>query len=160
MRQVAAACGLNVATIYHYFPSKASLLEAVIEERRYGERMAVEAPPIDDGLTPRPRLAQLVRWVIAESLEEETILRLLVGEGLRRDPTARRSATALVDALDRALVAWIGPAFPELRERGIDPPLVAHLIRRTLLAVVIEHLATGSTDAQASADELAAIVFG
>ena len=23
MRQLAAACGLNVATIYHYFPSKA-----------------------------------------------------------------------------------------------------------------------------------------
>ena len=26
MRQLAAACGLNVATLYHYFPSKADLL--------------------------------------------------------------------------------------------------------------------------------------
>src|SRR4051812_26722313 len=34
MRQLAAACGLNVAAIYHYFPSKDALLAAVIDERR------------------------------------------------------------------------------------------------------------------------------
>jgi AcrR family transcriptional regulator len=38
MRQLAAACHLNVATLYHYFPSKADLLRSVVEERRYGER--------------------------------------------------------------------------------------------------------------------------
>ena len=32
MRRLAAACGLNVATIYHYFPSKADLLRALVEE--------------------------------------------------------------------------------------------------------------------------------
>ena len=41
MRRLADACGLNVATIYHYFPSKADVLRAVIEERRYGERTAL-----------------------------------------------------------------------------------------------------------------------
>ena len=47
-----AACGLNVATIYHYFPSKADLLRALIEERRYGGGMAAEDPPADPGLAP------------------------------------------------------------------------------------------------------------
>jgi len=31
MRQLARACGLQVAAIYHYFPSKDALLTAVIE---------------------------------------------------------------------------------------------------------------------------------
>ena len=38
MRQLADACGLNVATIYHHFPSKADLLRAVLEERGYPRR--------------------------------------------------------------------------------------------------------------------------
>ena len=32
MRRLASTCGLNVATIYHYFPSKADLYVAVVEE--------------------------------------------------------------------------------------------------------------------------------
>jgi AcrR family transcriptional regulator len=34
MRAVASACGLNVATLYHYFPSKRDLLRAAIAHRR------------------------------------------------------------------------------------------------------------------------------
>ena len=34
MRQLAGACELNVATLYHYFPSKADLFRAVVEEQR------------------------------------------------------------------------------------------------------------------------------
>ncbi len=37
MRAVASACGLNVATLYHYFPSKRDLLRAAIEHRRAAE---------------------------------------------------------------------------------------------------------------------------
>ena len=33
MRSLAGATGLNVATLYHYFPSKRDLLVAVLEER-------------------------------------------------------------------------------------------------------------------------------
>ena len=51
MRQLAAACNLNVATIYHYFPSKADLLRSVMEERRYDERLDRDAPVLD----PSPR---------------------------------------------------------------------------------------------------------
>ncbi len=57
MRQLATACGLNVATIYHYFPSKADLLRSVMAERRYGERLGTEGP----GLDPRGPAARAAR---------------------------------------------------------------------------------------------------
>ena len=60
MRRLADACGVNVATIYHHFPSKADLLRSVMAERRYGERLATEGPALDQTLAPRVRLAELL----------------------------------------------------------------------------------------------------
>lgn len=159
MRRLATACGLNVATIYHYFPSKADLLRALIEERRYGERMATEEPPIDPALPPRARLSTLVAWVAERTLEEDAVLRLILGEALRGDTTARRSASELVAALDATMTTWFASGFPELASTSTSPELAARLVRRTLLAVVTEHLAAGATDVSAHADDLAAVVF-
>src|SRR5579863_7455383 len=44
MRDLASAAGLNVASLYHYFPSKRELLEAVLVEQGF---MPVRAPPLD-----------------------------------------------------------------------------------------------------------------
>ena len=46
MRKLANACDLNVAALYHYFPSKQALFEAVIAERQYGNRIAKPRPSI------------------------------------------------------------------------------------------------------------------
>ncbi|HEX8802938.1 MAG TPA: helix-turn-helix domain-containing protein [Acidimicrobiales bacterium] len=159
MRRLAAACGLNVATIYHYFPSKADLLRALIEERRYGERLATEEWPIDAALPPRPRFARLLTWVAERTLEEAAVLRLIVGEGMRGNATARQSATELVGAIDAAVAVWLASGFPELAERGTPPEAAARLARDMLLAVVIEQMATGMTDVAAHADDLAAVLF-
>ena len=43
MRNLAAATGLNVASLYHYFPSKRDLLVAVLEERGFVDDPA--SPP-------------------------------------------------------------------------------------------------------------------
>lgn len=160
MRRLASACGLNVATIYHYFPSKADLLRALIEERRYGERMAAEDPPIDATAPPGERLAGFFTWVAARTLEEETVLRLLVGEGLHGNETARTSARALLAALDDTMAGWLAAGFPELATTATSPAVAARLVRRALLAVVTEHLATGGADVRGAATDLAAALFG
>ncbi len=159
MRQLASACGLNVATIYHYFPSKADLLRSVIEERRYGERLAIDAPPLDAELPPRARLTGLLEWLWANALEEEAVWRLLIGESVRREPDASASAGELVAALADALEDWLRTGFPELRG---DPRALARIIRGQVFALVVEHLAIGAVSpatARARATELAAIVF-
>jgi AcrR family transcriptional regulator len=160
MRRLASACGLNVATIYHYFPSKADLLRALIEERRYGERLATEAPAIDAALPPGERFTAFLRWAAERTLEEEVVLRLLLGEALRGDATARDTAVGLIAQLDVGLTAWLARGFPELEARGLTPEAGARLVRRSLLALVTEQLATGSVDVDAHATELSAVVFG
>ncbi|HET6951736.1 MAG TPA: TetR/AcrR family transcriptional regulator [Acidimicrobiales bacterium] len=159
MRRLASACGLNVATIYHYFPSKADLLRALIEERRYGERMATEDPPLAADLAPGERLARFFEWLAGQTLEEQTVLRLLVGEGLHGNETARQSARDLVAALDATVAGWLAAGLPELGE-ATPPPVAARLVRRALLSLVTEHLATGTADAASYADDLAAALFG
>ncbi len=82
MRRLADACGLNVATIYHYFPSKADLLTEVIAQRSYGELLE-QPPPIDRELHPRARLEQLLTWIWTEMASQDDMWRLLLGESLR-----------------------------------------------------------------------------
>jgi AcrR family transcriptional regulator len=162
MRQLAAACGLNVATIYHYFPSKADLLRSVMEERRYDERLGTEPPPIDLSVPPRQRLVALLEWLWANALAEEAVWRLLVGEALRGEAAATSSASELVDALAATLEVWLRGGFPELGTGHDRLAACARVIRGQVFALVVEHLALGGVTpavARARADELAAIVF-
>jgi AcrR family transcriptional regulator len=159
MRRLATACGLNVATIYHYFPSKADLLRALIEERRYGERMATDDPPVDPALGAHARFGVFFDWVATRTLEEETVLRLLVGEGLHGNQIARQSARDLLAALDVTMAGWLETGFPEL-SAATPPPPAARLVRRALLALVTEHLAAGTPDVASYADDLAGALFG
>jgi AcrR family transcriptional regulator len=159
MRQLAAACGLNVATIYHYFPSKADLLRSVMAERRYGERLGTEEPDLDPSLPPRERLAGLLEWLWDNALGEEAVWRLLIGEALRGEEAATSTAAEIVEALALALEAWLTDGFPELAG---DPAAVARLIRGQVFAFVVEHLALGAVtpaSARQRAEELASLVF-
>ena len=54
MRSLAGACDLNVATLYHHFPSKADVFRAVIEERGFAERFRTEGPPDAAAAARRP----------------------------------------------------------------------------------------------------------
>jgi AcrR family transcriptional regulator len=159
MRQLAAASGLNVATIYHYFPSKADVLRSVMEERRYGERLSTDAPPLDPSLPARARLVAMLEWLWANALEEETVFRLLVGEALRGEEAATTSAREVVDALAVSIEAWLTAGFPEL-DGG--HAALARVIRGQVFALVIEHLALGGVTVAVGrqrAEELAAVVF-
>ena len=161
MRMLAGECGLNVATLYHHFPSKASLLESVLAERGYLHRLAEELPPAElrrgEG-SPARRLERFVGWLWSASLGEEVVWRLLVGEALRGEPAARAAATTIIDALDPAVASWLRDVVPELGRRT---PAVARLVRALLFSLVVEHLALGPDDTRARARirDLAAAVY-
>jgi AcrR family transcriptional regulator len=148
-----------VASLYHYFPSKADLLRAVLEERRYGERLSTEAPPIDPSLPPRERLVGLMSWLWVSALEEEAVFRLLVGEGIRGEEAATATSAEVVEALGVTIEAWLADGFPELAG---NRAALARVIRGQVFALVVEHLAVGGISlptAQARAEELAAVLF-
>lgn len=163
MRMLAGECGLNVATLYHHFPSKESLLQAVLAERGYLHRLAEERPPAElrrGDPTPAKRLERFVRWLWWASQEEEAVWRLLVGESLRGNPAAREAASAIVAALDDAVDSWLADVVPELGRRRAA---VARLVRGLLFSLVVEHLALGPDDARARSrirDLVAAVAPG
>jgi len=158
MRQLAAACDLNVATLYHYFPSKAELLESVVRERRYGERLAVDVPPLDAAVPPRERLATLLEWLWSNALEEQAVWRLLVGEAVRGEPAATSAAAEVVALLGTSLEGWLDAGFPDLDG---DRAALARVIRGQVFALVVEHLALGDVTpkvARQRAEELATVL--
>lgn len=159
MRQLAKACDLNVAGIYHYFPSKADLLRSVIEERQYELRLQEPPPDIAPDLPPRELLVGLIveMWRGAEA--EELIWRLLLGEGLRGDETAIAVGGELIDSIEAALPQWLALLFPDQPDR-IDA--MVSIIVSQLFAFFVERLfRTGWAieTVEARAAQLAALVF-
>lgn len=95
MRALARECGLNVATLYHYFPNpRMSCSLPVVAERQYGTRLAV-VPAIDhDALPPTERLRIIWTTVWEGAMEEQAVWRLLLGEGIRgKHPFVRSHRT-------------------------------------------------------------------
>lgn len=134
MRALASACGLNVAALYHYFPSKHALLRAVIEERRYASQ--IEAMPVPDlRLAPGERLATLVVDMWDGALAEATIWRLLLTEAIHGDGTAREVGNELLTTLEAGLRDALPRLFPEL---AVDPGVAARTVAATLVTLMIE----------------------
>lgn len=160
MRQLAAACELNIATLYHYVGSKDDLLAAIVAERRYDEGLAAADLDVDPALAPGPRLAQLLTHLACQSLGELRVWRLLIGEGLRDHPVARAEAARLSAALERAVAGWLADLFPELpagRRDGLTSVVTGQLLAVFLEELLLEPAAGDRIAARAAAT--AAAVF-
>ena len=160
MRGLAKACGVNVATLYHYFGSKAELLRAVIEERRYHELLQEEDPRIDADLPPRERMAAMLGWLWRATVVEQDVWRLLLGESMRRDPVALETANGFMAELEASFERWLGELFPELEG---DRAATARVLRGELLSLMVESLLVPEKDRTALLDqrcrEVAAVLF-
>lgn len=162
MRQLAGACDINVATLYHYFPSKSDLLRAVIEERGYGEDLeAMIEPPVARRGSPAARLADLLAYVAGEAMEAEAVWRLFLGEAVHSDADAMAMARQLSSGLEEALARWIPDLVPEFAG---DVHGLSRLLRSQLFGMMIEVLVSPDTDRAAlvrgRSAELASLVLG
>ena len=124
MRNLATATGLNVASLYHYFPSKRDLLVAVLEERGFVDDPAAASPP-SLSRDPAPGLADLLNDILSSMLEVEDFVRLMMGEVMRGDDTAFAVGDDLFAATQASLERWLGehepPLCPPERAGGHGP---------------------------------------
>lgn len=162
MRQLADACSVNVATLYHYFPSKSELLRAVIEERGYGEDLdSMVEPPVTRRGAPSTRLASLLEFLAREALAAEAVWRLMLGEAVHSDNDAIAMARQLNTGLEVALNRWIPDLVPEFDG---DVAALSRLLRSQLFGVMIEVLVSTDLDRDAlvlqRSRELADLVLG
>ncbi|MCC6226958.1 MAG: TetR/AcrR family transcriptional regulator [Microthrixaceae bacterium] len=149
MRQLADACGVRVAALYHYFESKNALLEAVIAERNYGRRNIV---PIrfDPSATAPQRLRELFNQMWRGALEEESVWRLLLGEAIRGEscalPVGREFLKTVLPGISEFVHSWV----PELT----DPDAAADVVLAELFLGFIRHLFEPGLDPAELGDEI------
>lgn len=151
MRDLASAAGLNVASLYHYFPSKRELLEAVLVEHGF---LPVHAP------RPEPRtyedvdpLAQLLADILVSVFEVEDFVRLMVGEAIRAESTARSVGLDLFTTFQASIEDWIGKHRPDLAEHAGAGP-VARLLTAVVVGIFVEHASGAIADEGADLVEL------
>jgi AcrR family transcriptional regulator len=163
MRDLAAAAGLNVASLYHYFASKRDLLVAVLEDRGFISGLAAAGTPTL-GATAGTDLSHLLDDILRSMLEVEDFIRLMLGEVLRGDETAFGVGIELFTATQEALERWLAENEPELCAAQ-GAPAVARMLRALIIGTFFEHVA-GVLDDQgdtrsafkARADEAAALL--
>ena len=78
MRMLAGECGLNVATLYHHFPSKLGLLRAFLDEA-YGVTLARIDRRLDGVEGPIERLESVVGTLVWTHLHDDFAQRACSG---------------------------------------------------------------------------------
>ena len=140
MRDLASAAGLNVASLYHYFPSKRDLLESVLIEQGYFPIRPEHADPespnvaVSEPLT----LAQLLAEIMTSMFEVEDFVRLMVGEAMRGEATARAVGLDLFASFETSIEDWVRQNRPDLDE-GPGAAAVARLLSAMVVGIFIQH---------------------
>ena len=138
MRDLAAAAGLNVASLYHYFPSKRDLLESVLIEHGFFPVQArTEAR---EGRIANSPLEVLLSEILISMFQVEDFVRLMLGEAIRAESTARSVGFDLFTTFQSSIEEWINRNRPDLDER-VGAAAVARLLSAMIVGVFVEHAA-------------------
>jgi len=137
MRAVASASGCNVATLYHYFPSKRDLLRAAIAHRRVEELFR---HPFPEGLagTPAARLGALFDHVLCEVAGEPDLWRALLAEAIHGDEDVLEPLLETSRLFESALRFWIRDLLPDAP--ALHDEAVVRAMRHALYGVLVEYL--------------------
>jgi AcrR family transcriptional regulator len=136
MRDLASAAGLNVASLYHYFPSKRDLLEAVLVEHGFFPVQA--GSESRDGRSADSPLEVLLSEILVSMFEVEDFIRLMVGEAIRAESTARSVGTDLFSTFQTSIEEWIHRNRPDLDER-VGAAAVARLLCAMIVGIFVEY---------------------
>jgi AcrR family transcriptional regulator len=137
MRAVASACGLNVATLYHYYPSKHDLLQAAIAHRRASD---LPGSPFPEGIggTIERRLGALLDYLFVGMTVDEDLWRALLAEAIHGDDDVLQPLLETADAFELALAGWLRDLCPDAPV--LSEPVVVRALRNAVIGVLVEHL--------------------
>jgi len=140
MRDLASAAGLNVASLYHYFPSKRDLLEAVLVEQGI---MPVSAPRPDpqEYENIESPLAQLLADTLVSMFEVEDFVRLMVGEAIRAETTARSVGLDLFTTFQASIEDWVTEHRPDLLDAQAGAGPITRMLTAMVVGIFVQHAA-------------------
>jgi AcrR family transcriptional regulator len=133
VRAIAARAGVDPALIYHYFPTKAALVQAAL------------TPPVDvagllDGVGSEPEdagtevVGRVLRLIDADPVLRDTVVALMRA-ALSDEDAASALRAALARSVLTALRGIVAPDRPELRATLVGSQLIGLLLARYVIRV-------------------------
>jgi AcrR family transcriptional regulator len=122
MNEVAEACGLSKATLYHYYRDKYALLFSIADthvERL--QRIATEA--LSEATEPHARLRALVGRLVEEYADAQDAHWVLTSEVRFLEPADRRRVLDRERQVVAAFADVVGALRPDLKGAALDKPL-------------------------------------
>ena len=122
MNQVAEACGLSKATLYHYHRDKYGLLVS-IAEGHVSQLQAVVAAVMAEKLAPERRLRELILRIVAEYSNAQDAQRVLTEDVKFLEPKDRERVLGVERELVASFARAVAEAHPEAGPAQLSKPL-------------------------------------
>ena len=122
MNQVAEACGLSKATLYHYYRDKYELLVSIAEEHVNRLQATVGEALAEDG-TPQGQMRALIRRLVEEYANAQNEHRVLTEDVKFLEPADRERILGKEREMVAAFARVVATLRPDLREAAMSKPL-------------------------------------
>lgn len=149
MRQIARAVGVRESALYHHFPSKQGILDALIKELGPGKVQRLGNLSLPEALDREG--ARLLLRTTARSLfedmakpDEQAFLRFMLREGARLEGAGVASPQAQFQKLRKSIAALFEELMRRKLVRRADPPTVALAFMGPMMALRMIHLVLAS----------------
>ena len=131
MRNIAAATGTTQAAIYHHFPNKQALYDAVLAQH-FEATITVVVHGLADIADPEQRLRELIRRIVVMADEDAEFRQLYLRELL--EGNSERLAT-----LADNIYAGLKDTITDLA-RDLDAEVETHLFLFSIIGLICHHL--------------------
>lgn len=139
VQEIAAKAGLSKGAVYLYFPSKAAVLEGLVERAISPVAQTALSQLAKFSGDPRPLIAQVMKMFVARLRETDALAvpRIIVHEAVAAPEIAQMYRRAVLDKAVPALTALIAKGIeggfirrvdPELTVRSVVGPILVHLL--------------------------------
>jgi AcrR family transcriptional regulator len=123
MNQVAEACGLSKATLYHYYKDKYALLVSIAEGHVLRLRGFVLEALEQDAAAPEAQMRTLIRRLVEEYAEAQHAHRVLTEDVKFLEPEDRERILDIEREVVAGFARVVAALRPDLREAAVTKPL-------------------------------------
>jgi len=122
MNQVAEACGLSKATLYHYYRDKDAMLVAIAEGHVRKLQALVDAV-LAEGLPPEQRLRTLIRRIVEEYADAQHAHRVLTDDVRFLSDADRQRVLDTERRVVAGFARAVADLHPALAQAQLDKPV-------------------------------------
>lgn len=122
MNQVAEACGLSKATLYHYYRDKYSLLVSIADDH-VSRLQALVQDVNGEALAPELKLRELIRRIVEEYADAQDAHRVLTEDVKFLEPADRERVLDKEREVVAGFALAVGGLRPELGQAQLAKPL-------------------------------------